>query len=161
MRSISKICVMLLMFTGVFFLTPEPAHAGRVRIPYHTGQDIFPTGPIPGDFAKDPQLAGYQAGYICDIWGVVWAYFKISECKPVVFKDDTYGDKSDLAPELYAAITKAYSEDDMQIGFWTKHGRWILGLGVGGLILFGIFGKSDDDDDEEEQSDDESESASS
>lgn len=136
---------------ALLFLLPSTAEARRVRIPYHTGQDVFPTGPLPEPFAAEPSLEGFSAGYRCEIWGVVWAYFTIDECKPVVVKGDTYGDAESLPPELLSAIEAKYTEADMQIGFWTKHGRWLLLLAVIGAIALAVFVKDDDDEEEAEE----------
>ena len=135
----------------------HPAHAkAKIPIPYHTGQDIFETGDIPAPHNENPELKGFKAGYKCDIWGVVWTYFTIKNCEPVVFKDDTYGDRAQ-APELIAALEKAYTEDDMKVGVWTKHGRWILGGAV--LLLIGVFflpkSRNEEEDELDELDDDE------
>lgn len=125
-------------------LSASPAHArGKIPIPYHTGEDIFPTGALPAEYAENPELEGWSAGYKCEIWGVVWSYASIKNCTPVVFKDDQYTDAEE-SPELIAAVSQLYSEDDMQVGLWTKWGIYLLGLLVVGGIAMSIFGKDDD-----------------
>jgi hypothetical protein len=107
-------------------LLPGTASAKGIPIPYHTGQKAFATGPLPPPFDQEPKLAGFQAGYICDIHGVVWTYFSVSNCKPVAFKDDTYADD----PEIVAAITAKYTESDMQRGIWGRFGWMLIALAI-------------------------------
>lgn len=128
----------------VVLMVSSPAEAkARIPIPYHTGEDIFLSGPIPGEFAADPQLKDWSAGYKCEIWGVVWTYFSIKNCTPVVYKDDQYADATD-APELIAAVAAAYKEEDKQVGFWTRWGAYILGLLVVGGIAISALSKEDE-----------------
>lgn len=112
-----------------FSLAPSRAEAKGVPIVYNTGQEAFPTGPLPPPFDQDKELEGYQAGYMCDIKGVLWSYFSVSNCKPVGFKDDTYSDDA----ELVKAITAKYTEADMKRGLWGHFG-W---MGIAGLVAVG------------------------
>lgn len=121
------------------FFWAETAEAKGIFI-YNSGEDVFATGPIPAPFDAEPDLQGFQAGYKCSIIGLFWAYFYTWDCKAVAFREDsansfTYIDD----PDLSAAIAAQYPESAMQMGFWTKHGRWILLLVIVGLIAFRIF----------------------
>lgn len=98
---------------------------------YNTGEEAFATGPLPAPFDEAEELEGYQAGYLCNIKGVLWSYFSVDECKPVAFKDDTYTDE----PEIVEAITAKYTEADMQRGLWGRFG-WVL---LAGLVVFGVL----------------------
>jgi hypothetical protein len=117
------VCLGILM---VLVVAPARAEAKGVPFIYNTGEETFATGPLPAPFDKEPELAGYQAGYLCQIKGVMWSYFSVSDCKPVAFKDDTYVDD----PEVVKAITAKYSESDMQRGVWGRFGWMLIGLGV-------------------------------
>jgi hypothetical protein len=105
---------------------PARAEAKGIPLIYNTGEEAFATGPLPAPFDKEPALAGYEAGYLCKIQGVLWSYFSVSECKPVAFKGDSYTDE----PELVKAISAQYKESDMQRGVWGRFGWMLLALGV-------------------------------
>lgn len=127
-------------------LLPGRAEAKGIPIVYNTGQEVFETGPLPAPFDSVEELRGYQAGYLCDITGILWSYFSVRNCKPVAFKDTSYSDD----PELVKAISAKYSEADMKRGFWGHFG-WMLMAAVvvlGGLVWVYelVTGKSDDDD---------------
>ena len=117
--------VCLGMVLGVLLL-PARAEAKGIPLIYNTGEEAFAVGPLPAPFDKEPDLAGYQAGYLCQIKGIMWSYFSVSDCKPVAFKDDTYSDD----PELVKAISAKYSENDMQRGIWGRFGWMLIGVGV-------------------------------
>ncbi len=115
------------------FISPQRAEAKGIPLIYNTGEEAFATGPLPAPYDQEPQLAGYQAGYLCDIKGVLWSYFSVTNCKPVAFKGDGYTDE----PELVQAISAKYKESDMQRGLWGHYG-WMLLAGavaVGGLLV--------------------------
>lgn len=115
-----KIVIFLaLAFGGVMALSRDAE--AKVPVIYQTGQHAFECGPLPEPFAKEPDLAGFQASYICDITGVFWSYFSVRNCKPAAVKGDTYSDQ----PELVAAIKAKYPESSMKRGVWGKYG-WIL-----------------------------------
>ena len=127
----------------------EDAHAAKIPIVYQSGQDVFVAGDgsLPAPYDKDEALNGMQAGYMCDIFGLMGAYFTISDCKPVAFKGDTFVDDA----ELVKAIAAAHPEDSMEVGIWRKHGRIPLGFVILGLLGFAAWSQlSGDDDDEEE-----------
>jgi len=117
--------VCLGMVLGVLLL-PARAEAKGIPLIYNTGEEAFAVGPLPAPFDKEPDLAGYQAGYLCQIKGIMWSYFSVSDCKPVAFKDDTYSDD----PELVKAISAKYSENDMQRGVWGRFGWMLMAVGV-------------------------------
>jgi hypothetical protein len=127
---------------------PSRAEAKGIPVIYNTGDHAFATGPLPAPLDKDPELAGYEAGYLCQVKGIVWSYFSVSDCKPVAFKGDTYMDDA----EVVKAITAKYSEADMQRGLWGRFGYLLIALAVvaGALIWLKekIMGGSDDEADE-------------
>ena len=131
----------LLVPTAALALTAampaEEAQAARIPIVYNSGDDLFVAGDgaIPEPFAKEPVLAGAQAGYRCDVFGLFGAYLTISNCEPVAFRGDTYWNP----PELAQAIATAHPEASMQIPFWKKHGRIVVGVLGLGLLGFGAF----------------------
>ncbi len=152
MNTLLKSLLIGLAASFCYFSMPvESAHAAKVPLIFNTGEDIFVAGDgsLPAPFVEVPDLAGAQAGYKCDVFGVLWAYFSISNCKPVAFKGDTFWDDA----ELSAAVAKAHPEDSMNVGFWAGYGKFPLGLIILGGIGFFIWSKlkGDDDDDEEEQ----------
>jgi hypothetical protein len=126
------------------------AQAAKVPVFYQTGEDIFVAGDgsLPAPFDKEPDLAGAQSGYKCQIWGLLWAYVSIKDCHPVAFRGDTFWNDAELA----TAVAKAHPESTMQLGVWKGYGKFPLGIAVVGLIGLGIYnkvrGKDDDDDDE-------------
>jgi hypothetical protein len=127
-----KSFVVLLGLVMCVLLVPGRAEAKGIPFVYNTGDQTFATGPLPPPLDKEPQLAGFEAGYLCQVKGVMWSYFSVTDCKPVVFKDDTYMDD----PEIVAVITAKYKESDMQRGIWGRFG-WMLGvlvIAAGALI---------------------------
>lgn len=123
------------VFLGLLLLVllvPSRAEAAGIPLIYNTGDHAFATGPLPEPLDKDPQLAGYEAGYICQVKGVMWSYFSVSDCKPVAFKGDTYIDDA----EVVKAITAKYTEADMKRGLWGRFGWVVFALVIvaGGLI---------------------------
>ena len=139
----------------MLLLAPASAHAKGIPVIYNTGQEAFRTGPLPEPFDKAEELKGFEAGYLCDIKGVIWSYFSVTNCKPVAFKGDTYSDE----PELVKAIAAKYPESSMERGIWGRFGWMILALGV--VIGAGIWAKEfftgkggDDDDSSQDESKD-------
>jgi hypothetical protein len=141
-----KSLLVILGILGVVLAMPARAEAKGLLI-YNTGNETFATGPLPAPYDTDPELAGFQAGYLCNVKGVFWSYFSVSECKPVAFQGDKYVE----SPELAKALSAKYSEADMQRGIWGRFGWLILVLAaVGGVLIWlkeVITGKSDDDED--------------
>ena len=63
---------------------------------------------------------------------------QVYQAPAVAYDGNTFDD----SPELVADVTSVYSEDDMQMGWWGKNGRWLLG----GLIAVGmVMGAQGDD----------------
>lgn len=126
-------------------LVPSRAEAKGIPLIYNTGDQTFATGPLPEPLAQDPQLAGFEAGYLCQVKGILWSYFSVTDCKPVAFKDDTYMDD----PEIVQAVTAKYTEAEMKRGIWGRFGWMLIALGVlaGAAIWLKekITGKSDDE----------------
>jgi hypothetical protein len=135
-----------LVLAALFLLLPGRAEAKGIPLVYNTGQEVFEAGPLPAPFDQVEELRGYQAGYLCDITGVLWSYFSVRNCKAVAFKETSYSDD----PELVKAISAKYTEADMKRGFWGHFG-WML---MAGLVVLGalvwvyelVTGKSSDDD---------------
>lgn len=141
--SLAKLALWIAVATIVVAAAPRDAAAARIPVIYQTGQDSFVSGPLPAPFDKVPELAGFQAGYLCDITGVFWTYFYVRNCKPAAVLGDQYND----SPELAAAIQAAYPESTMQRGIWNHYG-WILFavlIAIGGYysIKSAITGKED------------------
>jgi hypothetical protein len=110
---------------------PGRAEAKGIPLIYNTGQESFATGPLPPPLDTVKELEGFQAGYLCDIKGIMWSYFSVSNCKPVAFKGDTYTDE----PEVVKAVTAKYTEADMQRGLWGRFG-W---MGLAGVVAVGAL----------------------
>ena len=127
---------------------PRAAEAARGIVIYHSGNDVFPAGPLPEPFSEHPQLQGAEAAFRCSIFGLFWAYFHIWDCKPVAIKGTAYFEDAALT----TAIAAKYKEGDMKVGLWTKHGRWALAAAlIGGVVVFGLFGRGDDDEDGDDE----------
>lgn len=139
------------LFLGLLMMVLVPARAEAAGVPliYNSGDHAFPTGPLPEPLDKDPQLAGFQAGYMCQVKGVMWSYFSVSDCKPVAFKGDSYIDDA----EVVKAITAKYTEADMQRGLWGRFGWMVFALVIAaGAILWlkaKILGEKDDEEEGE------------
>lgn len=122
---------------GLFAVVPE-AHAAKIPIVYNSGEEFFEAGELPAPYNTAPELAGAKAGFICNIQGVLWAYFSISDCRHAAVRGETYFDDA----ALVAAIKAAYpTEESMKVGFWNKHGIWFVGLGVLGILGGGALSK--------------------
>ena len=119
-------------FTTVL-ATPTDAEARRGGVGLlfiNWGEELFETGPVPAPYTED--LTAYKSGYKCSIVGLFWAYFYWWGCEPVLLEnDETY--ILDTPEEVLEVIRKEYTESDIKMGFWTKHGRWIF---LGALVLF-------------------------
>jgi hypothetical protein len=140
---IPKLALAVVIATIAVAAAPRQAAAARIPVIYQSGQDAFPCGPLPAPYDQEPGLAGYQAGYVCEITGVFWTYFSVRDCKPAAIHDDSYKE----SPELAAAIQARYPESAMQRGIWNHYG-WMLmtALFVFGLIVWikdAIAGKAD------------------
>ena len=127
------LAAMTLLFTAA---APQEAHAKTVII-YQNGYELFEAGPLPAPFNKEPKLAGAVAGYRCKVFGLFWAHFTINKCEAVAIRGNTYFRNTSLA----AAIKAKYKEGDMKVGFWKKHGRWVLLLILLGVVGFFVFRK--------------------
>lgn len=132
----------------VGMLIPERAHAARVPVVINRGQEIFTAGPLPEPVSKIPQLAGYEAAFKCDVMGIFWTYFSISNCHPVAFNGNDFVDEASVS----AAVSKTYKESDMKVGVWGRFG-WMIFLvlvlaGVAVWVKSFFSGDSDDDDDD-------------
>jgi hypothetical protein len=142
-----KSLLVILGILGAVLAMPARAEAKGLLI-YNRGDETFATGPLPAPYDADPELAGFQAGYLCKVHGVFWSYFSVSECKPVAFQGDKYVE----SPELAKALSAKYSEADMQRGIWGRFGWLILVLAAVAGVLFWlkevITGKGDDDEDD-------------
>lgn len=140
MHPIKKAAMISIAAAAAYVALPvTPAHAAKIPIVYNTGEDIFVAGDgsLPAPFDKEPQLAGAQAGYKCDIFGFFGAYFSVKNCRPVAFKGDTFWDDQELA----TAVAKAHPEAEMKLGFWAGYGKFPLGLALLGLLGFGVWSK--------------------
>jgi hypothetical protein len=126
----TKALILVVPLLGV--LLAGTAQAKGIPLIYNTGQEAFATGPLPAPLDQEPELAGFQAGYMCDIQGILWSYFSVSNCKPVAFKDDSYADDE----EIVKLITAKYKESDMQRGVWGRFGWMGIALAAvaGGLV---------------------------
>lgn len=149
MRSWVGAGLVIVAVMTVVMAQPREAEARRGIVIYHSGEDVFPAGPLPEPFNEHPQLKGGQAGFKCSIFGLFWAYFHIWNCKPVAVKGDTYYEDSDLSK----AIAAKYTESDMKVGLWTKHGRWIFLAALLGMVVIWLIGRKLPDEDEEEDAD--------
>jgi hypothetical protein len=120
---------------GFATLAPTQAEAKGVMV-INTGEDFFETGPMP-ELAthENPEFRKLQAGYKCNVFGVFWAYFHTWDCEPVLFykEGDTYNYLNDA--ETKALVTAKYSEKDIKMGVWAKHGRWAFA----GIILLPLL----------------------
>jgi hypothetical protein len=146
-----KAVVLFLGLLMMVLLVPARAEAAGIPLVYNSGDHAFATGPLPEPLDKDPELAGYQAGYMCQVKGVMWSYFSVSDCKPVAFKGDTYIDDA----EIVKAITAKYTEADMQRGLWGRFGWMIAALVIVAGAVFWlkekIMGEKDESEDEQEK----------
>jgi hypothetical protein len=120
------------------------ADAGRIPVLYQSGRESFESGPLPAPYDHEPELAGWSAGYVCDVVGIFYTYFAINDCRPAAIQGNNYHTDDKLA----AAIRKAYPEES--IPFWSKHG-WKLLFGVIVLAtVAAVLLRQRDDDDEDE-----------
>jgi hypothetical protein len=79
---------------------------------------------LPSPFDTDPRLAGFRAGYVCEVIGVVWTYFDIEGCRPAAIHGTTF---DDATKPLVAAIEARYPGPS--ISFWEAHGWKLLAAG--------------------------------
>jgi hypothetical protein len=110
-------------------------------------------------------FAPQKVGYRCQIFGLFWAYFAWWDCQPIMFKwanaetfeylslepeKVTNADDKVLVEAILAAFEKkaggkkfveAYPMSDARMGFWTRHGRWVMALIIVGLVVFAVLRK--------------------
>ncbi len=129
---------------AAMIVCPVDAQAGKGGglLFINWGEDVFETGELPDELAEGADAAGWKAGYKCSIFGLLWAYFHWWDCVPVAFQGTTYDD-SDY---VQAAVKNKYSESDMKMNLWMKHGRWLFLI----LIALGIYGAVSGNDEDEE-----------
>ena len=141
---LNRMLATLTLVAGLAAVSATDAHAKGIPFIFNTGEDSFESGPLPAPFDQDPELAGAKAGYVCDIMGVMWAYFKISNCRAGAIRGNDFftGD------ELTAAVKAKYPGPT--IGFWNKWGFWLLlVLIVGGVAAVYLLGRGSSNDDDE------------
>lgn len=144
-RTLFTLLLGTFLFAGLC-ATANSAHARRGFALINTGEDIFESGPVPdAAFAgldasqlaeAKQQMAGWQAGYKCSIFGVFWMYFHMWDCKPVAFQGDSFDD----SPEIAQAVEAQY-HGDYSAGFWKGGMRFVLlalGAVVGGVFLMAL-----------------------
>ena len=104
-------------------LLAQSATAQAVAWPhvFDAGQKIFRAGPLPEPFDKEEELQGYEAGYACDVKGILGSYYSVANCRPVAYQGDSYIDE----PQLVGAIQARYTEAARTRGFWSRYG-WLL-----------------------------------
>ncbi len=149
-----RLLATLVALTAFFMVVlPGNAEARRGGIAViNTGDDVFQVGPLPEPYAANPELAGYQAGYKCEVFGIMWAYLHMWDCTPVAYSEAEETFLED--PELGAAISAMYTESDMQFGLWEGYGRWaflLLALGAGGYYLYSARKGGDDEEEPSER----------
>ncbi|MCB9557069.1 MAG: DUF1266 domain-containing protein [Deltaproteobacteria bacterium] len=98
-------------------------------IVYEKGPRVFDSGPLPASLAQIKKLEGARAGYRCEVFGLFWAVLFSWDCEPVAYRGDTYF----TAPALATAISAVYKAGDYNLGFWPKHGRWVM---LGAVLMF-------------------------
>jgi hypothetical protein len=119
----------LLLVAGIVVAVTGRADAAS----FATGTEAFEAGPLPSPYDRSPELAGYRAGYLCEVTGLFWSYVSIRECVPAAIRGDEH--RSD--PALGKAIALAYP--DVAIPVWARYG-WIailggvLALAIGGVV---------------------------
>ncbi|HOX47146.1 MAG TPA: hypothetical protein PK668_26365 [Myxococcota bacterium] len=110
-------------------------------------------------------FAGQKVGYQCEIFGLFWAYFAWWSCEPIMLKwvDDSTFEFLPLEPakvadpnqrELSQALVNAFEKkaggkkfveaypiSDARMGFWTRHGRWVMALIIVALVVFAVLRK--------------------
>jgi hypothetical protein len=149
MPAMKHLLPLVLLSVVVLSLSASRAEARGLPV-YNTGQEVFDQGPLPDPYKdlKAPDGTTMRAGYYCDIKGVLWSYFSVSNCKPAAYVDDSIYTSEDAAEQaaLEAAITKAYP--DMKRPFWGRFGWMILAAivlaGVAFAIKDKLTGKGDD-----------------
>ena len=100
----------------------------RETIPlvWNTGQEIFLSGPLPEPYRSASDAAGWQAGYYCDVVGVLWSDFSVRNCEAAAINGNKIINK-ETDPEMVSAIEAAYPT--MRRGVWNRYG-WVLILAV-------------------------------
>ena len=137
------LAIALLVGLGLFLI---PMTASAYFFTY--GEAAIETGDIPDELGGIPELDGMSAGYKCDMFAVLWAYIYLDGCTPVIYKDIgnlefEYLDNS-VVPGLDDILEDEYSEDDMKMNAWQKHGKWVLGVIL--LLLIGAKFVGGDDE---------------
>jgi uncharacterized membrane protein len=102
---------------------PQTATADDTTIAL--GSVTFESGPLPSPFDTDPRLAGFRAGYVCEVVGVAGTYFDIADCRPAAIHGVAFDDAS---KPLVDAIKARYPAPS--ISFWEAQGWKLIASGV-------------------------------
>ena len=128
--------LVLAIFVGLTFMAPGEAEARKKRgfIPFliNTGEVIHRVADLPAELASDPNLEGWQLGYKCSHFGILFADIWSWDEELVAFKDDTY---ADLPEDLKAELEEQYSFGDAERNPWQRYGIVMLLALVGGGTL--------------------------
>ncbi|HEU4735152.1 MAG TPA: hypothetical protein VFT22_44980 [Kofleriaceae bacterium] len=94
------------------------------------GTVTFESGPLPPPLEHDPRLAGFHAGYVCVVIGIVRTYFEIEDCRPAAIRGATFYDDANPVASVIEARYPAPA-----ISFWAAHGWKLIAWGVA-LVVF-------------------------
>jgi hypothetical protein len=97
------------------------------------GSVTFASGPLPPPFDRDARLAGFSAGYVCDVVGVFGTYFDIDGCRPAAIRGAAFDDAS---KPVVAAIEARYPGP--AISCWAAQGWKLVATGAVVLALGSI-----------------------
>lgn len=106
-------------------LAAVPAHARIVL--HHDGRHAWPAGPIPAPWRQQVPV-GYEAGYSCETFGVLWTDLATWDCRPCLIHEEAQTSMSlEGAPAaMIDALEQRYAPGDVRRGLWELHGRWAL-----------------------------------
>jgi len=136
--------------------TPASADTGaHPPLIIQWGEVVYDTGALPENATNhtDMDITDFRAGYVCDHLALFWAEIARWNCKTsIIMAKDTFA-ANPPAP-IIEALKKKYSEDDIQMNFWERYGRWILLAAF--LLYLGMAFLGDDEEEEEDEDEDES-----
>ena len=138
-KFVHLLSVLSMLTVGAIALGPSEAEAKGIMI-INTGEDFFEAGPLDElTNHEDPEMRKMKAGFKCHVFGVLWAYFHTWDCEPVIGYSDATSVTYINTPEAKALVTAKYSEKDMQMGVWARHGRWAFAGVIILPVLFSII----------------------
>lgn len=139
-----RIALFLAVISLGFAVFCQNADARKRGLPlfiiFNTGSEIYPVAPLPLDLLEtNHDFVGWQLGYKCSHFGILWADVRCWDKELVIFKGDTY---ADIPDEMRLALERQYPWSKTKRNIWNKYGSLFL---IGFIAIIFIARRKDDE----------------